>query len=401
MQIFFRVVLIAVITSIILLRLIVSSFNARFVFSDLPEFYAAARLVLEGRGADVYSPEVIGALQHQLFPELGERIIPLFLPPTALTLIAPIGLLPLDSVFPIWLAILFVALVASVVILARTFQLPAKQTVWVFAVLCASGPALEALRIGQLSPLLLLVFSCALWAVKSNKPWLVGLLLALMLVKPQDVAPVIVLFIGVGRWKELGWLLGFAMAIFAVSIVFFGFDSYSNYWQLLNHTYRDAWMQPEVCATVRGQLLRFTGMYSSMTNIANMLGTVVMILASAAIFAVGRAYKNSAQWLEFGLIGALPLGLLVSPHLYNYELILLLPAAISLVVVRKNVSIRQAAGCVLFVFSLLTPVYMPIYYGYVLKGEIINPLFLSFAYCAACTFVVMLKNRPLKAQKAA
>lgn len=389
------IALLAVLSPIAMFRLIVSSWNARFVFSDVPEFFAAAKLVLNGQGAEVYRPEVIGDLQRQLFPQLGERIIPLFLPPIALPFLAPMGFIPNESIFVVWLAILAVALVASFFVLVKTFQVSKTNALWIFAGVWMTGPVLESLRIGQLSPLLLLVLVLALRALKANRALAAGLLFAVLLIKPQIIIAVLIFLVGVGRWKEISWLFWFATIMLTSSLLFFGVESYASYWELLNHQYRDAWMQPEVCATVRGQLLRIPGVVAT---IANTVSVVVMLVAWVGILALGRAYRNSEKWLEVGLIGVIPLGLFVSPHLYNYDLILLLPVVVLLT--RLKLTKFESLGWLSLLVVSLVPLYILFYYGYMLPGGVLNPVFVPFLLAVIGGISVAVRNRPLKVQKA-
>ncbi len=387
----------AVVSPVILLHLIYRASDNWLVFNDLPAFYAAAKLVLAGQAASVYRLDTMFDMQHQIFPGLGERALPVPHPPFALFTIAPIGLLSLHSLFDVWTAILFVSLIASVVVLCLTFHLSLKSSLWIFAVLCIYAPTWESLRIGQLSPVILLMLSVAVWAIKSNKFWLAGMMLALAFGKPQDVLPLLIFFAGVGRWKEIKWFLVFLAIMTIASMMLFGVDSYLNCLRFLVNPYREVWLQPQIHATVRGQLLRIFPVYSPAVNT---FCSALMLMICGAIFVMGRRYKNSAHWLEFGLIVVLSLGLFFSPHLYNYELLLLLLSVIPLLAIKAKRSWKLTALYCLVPF--LMPIYIPIHYEYILEGGIINPLFFALAMYVGVVAVGFRKNvEPLKGEKAA
>lgn len=387
----------AVVSPVVLLYLIFRAADNWLVYNDLPAFYAAAKLVLSGQAASIYSPDTIIGLEQQIFPGLQDRQLPILHPPFALFTMAPIGLLNLNSVFGVWLGILFVLVIASVVVLCRTFQLSLTCSLWVFAVVCIAGPTWESLRIGQLSPFILLMLTVVVWAIKSNKAWLAGLMLALAFGKPQDVLPLLVFFVGVGRWKEIAWFLVFLTVMAIASVLLFGLDSYGNYLRLLVHPFRDAWLQPQVDATVRGQLLRI---FPSYWHVINTFSTALMLVVWGAIFALGRMYRNSVHWLDFGLIVVLPLGFVFSPHLNNYELLLLLLSAIPLLAIKARKNWKTTALCCLVPFVM--PIYIPIHYQYILNGGVINPLFFALVIYVgylACRFRGEVD--PLKGEKAA
>ncbi|MBI2811334.1 MAG: hypothetical protein HYX67_10960 [Candidatus Melainabacteria bacterium] len=191
---------------------------------DMPEFYAPGRMLLSGAPSDVYKPEVFQPLVRQLFPEHEAPI--LYIPPYGLPLLIPLGCLPESLADPVWFAFLILCSFSSVVVLKLTLKLQHKFVMRIAGLLCLSGPEWEAIRHGQLAPILLLslclgmYFFCrhAAMSVSSklkgkfnDNNFLAALALTPLLTKPQLVIPVLVYLLGAGRYKVL-LLLRFASA---------------------------------------------------------------------------------------------------------------------------------------------------------------------------------------------
>lgn len=131
--------------------------------SDLPEYYAASWLILNGRGADIYVLQQIAATENILFPSMSGRVVPIFMAPTASMLIAPLALVPVQLCHYLWCAFLVASIALAVLVIANVFRLSLEQRLLAWIFLCTFGPVFESIRIGQIAPFLLLALGCALY----------------------------------------------------------------------------------------------------------------------------------------------------------------------------------------------------------------------------------------------
>ncbi|HEY9870437.1 MAG TPA: glycosyltransferase family 87 protein [Candidatus Obscuribacterales bacterium] len=367
----------AVLAPVIPVLLIVQSRAYFGQVSDLPHFYAAARLILAGQGAQIYNVDILGAAEHQLFPEMGQRVVRMHMPPLAVPLLVPLGMLPVGVVDGVWTTTLVLALVASVVALKRIFALSAIQALWLSAVLSIWGPAFEAVRIGQLAPLQLLALSLAVGGFRKGQDLLAGLLLSILLLKPQQLIPLAVYLIGCRRYRAIAALVASSAVLAVLSLVLFGPGAYQTYFgQLAGSVEQSIWLQPELNPTFRGQLLRI---FPYARTAVAMVSFALAVVALAAIFMVGRTRGKTARWLEAGLIAALPLGLITSLHCHDYDLLLLLPTVAALLKQARTTRLPPwlPALSMICLLPYLLPVYTIVHNDYVLAGAVINPLFLS------------------------
>jgi hypothetical protein len=109
------------------------------------------------------------------------------------------------------------------------------------------------------------------------------------------------------------------------------------------------------------------------------------LAALVVIFLQGRRWGRGTHWLAIGLLVAMPLGLLTSLHCHDYDLVLMIP---SLVAYLKSGSTAMTprwllVPTVVLVPAFLLPFYADIHYGYLLKGGLINPLFVGLVLYSA------------------
>ncbi|HEY9713405.1 MAG TPA: hypothetical protein V6C72_08035, partial [Chroococcales cyanobacterium] len=77
---------------------VVAAFGSFGEISDLPEYYAPARMVLSGQGRDIYDLDKLGKVEQQIFPVMKDRVIGLYIPPQGMVMLVPLALLPSNLV---------------------------------------------------------------------------------------------------------------------------------------------------------------------------------------------------------------------------------------------------------------------------------------------------------------
>jgi hypothetical protein len=370
--------------------------------SDFPEYFGSMQMVCTGRGADIYRPKALFATQAKLFPTLGERGIAFYIPPFAIPLLAPLGLLPASPAFLSYQLAQIGAIIAGIILLAKYFQLDCAGTVWLAAVTCATAPMFESLKISQLAPFLFLAFAVFLMLMRQKKDFAAGLSLSVLLLKPQELLPLAIFLLFSRRFKIVGSLAGAFLLLTALSFVFIGHTGYANYFELLkdsaSHT---QYMQPELSATLRGQLLRLPGVSNAAANIVSSALLALTLLSIAwSGFRVGKSLDQreearrtepiidekenllkEARSEQIFLLLALPLGLVSALHCHDYDLMLLAPWALTCLLSAATDKVSRVAQIlsVLLLFALMVPIYIPIHYQWLMDHHgIINPIFILF-----------------------
>jgi len=147
--------------------------------------------------------DILGYVPTSGFPK------PYVNPPLIAFLMQPFSGLPLRT----GLLVLMLVLLGCLAFAARLFlrllpqEWPASQRLLLLAASVISLPAATALGLAQWAPLLLLCALGALAALRGGRPVLAGVLLSVLLIKPQTVWLVLPALVFAGAWRTLG---GFA-----------------------------------------------------------------------------------------------------------------------------------------------------------------------------------------------
>jgi hypothetical protein len=355
--------------------------------SDFPQFYAPASLIVSGHGTEAYQSEKVSLVQHQCFPTMGTRsYIPAYLPPPSLVWFIGLGYLPPEVAAIVWKIVQVSCLVASVLLLRNAFGLKKKSVFWLVAILCMSGPAFAAIKIEQVSMLLLCALSAAIWALRKNKPLIAAVALSFLMLKPQEGLPFLIYLLGARRYKVVAYTACMlsVMTIFVYLLI--GAQGISDYVHLGSSAVEQSpLMQSELGPTVRGQLLRL--MPGSTAAIA-VVSALVSLCSMLFIFVSGRRFASHRAWLEAGLLVAIPLGLVTCYHMHSYELVLLTPTVVTILCGPLQHAIPPLALlCGFMLFGVfMSPFYMYIHWDYLMKEHwILNPHFFALLIIAAAT----------------
>jgi len=360
-------------------------FNGKI--SDFPQYYAPARLICGGHGAQCYDFSVISKMQHDSFPDMGDRsAVPTYLPPPSLIWFLPFGLMGGSEAFLAWKLVQLLALIGAILLLRDTFTLRRKALSWLIAGIGICGPAFAATQLGQISMPILFALSLLIWGFKHDKIWVAAVALSLLMLKPQEGLPLLVYIAGARRYKMIGFSAVVLLAASLVVACLIGPHGIMDYFSSLNSGLgkeQSMLMQPELGPTVRGQLLRLAPESRSLIALAS---GALMLLSWAFIFLSGRKFAKNPDWLEAGLLIAMPLGLLTALHFHSYDLTLLIP---SLVLVMSGPLESIAPPWLLLsgflvVGAFMVPFYMYIHWDYLLKEHwLLNPHFFALAALTA------------------
>jgi hypothetical protein len=149
---------------------------------DYIAYWSAGRL--NAWGQNPYSPEdLLPVQQAEGWPEEWPNIM--YYPPWALPLVMPLGLLPFSISRLLWLLVEVVVVIYCADRTWRYYNGPISRRwlAWLLALIFV--PTLIALRMGQMSPFLLLGIVGFLEAERRGLDWLAGAFLLLAAVKPQ------------------------------------------------------------------------------------------------------------------------------------------------------------------------------------------------------------------------
>ena len=181
---------------------------------DFSVFWAAGKLALEGDWLAPFSSETLNSARALPPQNAGSEMLWLY-PPSFHVLVLPFGALPF---FWAWLAFAMISLVAFAIALRWAAQpLPLG-----WALVLVSPVVLMLFALGQNSLLMAALLIGALEAMRRERFWLAGLLIACMTVKPQLGVAIPFALVAGGCWRVILSASLATAAIVAATMIFPG-----------------------------------------------------------------------------------------------------------------------------------------------------------------------------------
>ena len=287
---------------------------------DFADFYAAARIVRDGRGAQLYDPSTQDVYLARYAGRTGTQFIH---PPFETLLFVPLTYMPLTTAYGIWCAINAVLLSIAAILLSREVGLPVSWQLLVLVCL-AFVPVLLNFMQGQDAILLLFFFVLAYRAAACGHEFISGTLLACGLIKFHLAIPLFIPLAIVYSKKLVAGFVAGALTLVVVSAMVCGWAGLISYPQFLAQLpgIPLSGLHFEAMANLRGLVtLGLPGRTTASFWIILLSSIAVLGLAIHAAVVAKKSGNRKMLWSVAVLSAAL-----VSYHLSPHDLtILLLP----------------------------------------------------------------------------
>lgn len=308
--------------------------NGKPIGTDFSSFYAAGSLALEGRAATVYDMAAHHARQIATFgpdtPHYGWLYPPIFF-----LIAAPLALLPYTLALAVWqlLSLALYAIVIGAIVKRSGLQLRTRD--WLLPAF-AFPAVLINLGHGQNGFLTAALFGGALLAMPV-RPIVAGVLFGLLAYKPQFALMIPLALLAGRQWTTIAAASVTVIAVTALTVALFGIDTW--------HAFLASTTTARVLLLEQGNVgfeklqsvfaaLRAWGATVSFAYAAQTTMTVVI---GASVFWLWRGAHDYAL-----KAGALMIAtLLASPHVLDYDLMLLSPALAFVVLHAMTTGIRD------------------------------------------------------------
>ena len=304
--------------------------------TDFVSYYSGSNLVLHGHADRLYDFNALGEFERQLVHPLVVRngVLPYVYPPFLAVALTPLAALPFQVAYLVWLAINCLLLVLCLAALQRLARLSGGEALLFWAAGLSFLPVFIALAQGQTSILLAATLTGCFLAARSGRDELAGGVLALVLIKPPYVIPILLVFAVRRRWRALGAFLIVALVIAVAPLLIGGSSLTAGYVQTLFKATQ--WKNqfgygPQWNHSLRGFAeLLLPGSAGSIAGV---------VLAASSLAALTWVARHRSP-IEVPLALAALVCLLYSPHVLIHDLtVLVLPAAVAL-----SIRIRPAYG---------------------------------------------------------
>jgi hypothetical protein len=197
---------------------------------DFRTFYAAGHMVRSGEAFQIYDLVSEKRVQDAVVASRPEGL-PFFNPAYAALPFVLLSMFSYKVAYFVFFALnLTMAVLAAGVMRPYLAGLTDKwQGLPIFLFLCFF-PVGIALREGQLSLIVLLLYCACFAATQTSRPFVAGLLLALSIIKFQIALPMALLFLVWRRWRFVAGFACGSVALAGLSLWITGLSSLSDFW---------------------------------------------------------------------------------------------------------------------------------------------------------------------------
>ena len=291
----------------------------RFKGSDYIYFYVMGSLISEGRADALYEPAAhLAEGRRRIDPQLT-----LYAPysnygPQVAAAFAPLSRLTFGRSLAVFLILTALAYAASVWLVWRLTPALGPYGALV-GILAAGSPAFFTLiRYAQLSGLSLLLLSLALVALGRDRRFLAGVVIGLMVFKPQLGVVLGLVMILAGEWRVVAGAALAASAELAAAWLVSGSTVMRQYANVLVTLARD----PSLVQIYPGEVHSLRGFVHLLTASPAVLSVISIVAVAVAVWVGARSWKSDVPLtMKWGVLVVLTV--LASPHLLTYDLILL------------------------------------------------------------------------------
>jgi len=281
----------------------------RALQGDFALYYVFARIGLHHGFGSLYDLSVQRQEWHAFGPTL---FYPYIYPPPLAWLVAPFAMLPFPVGLGLWSALLAVALLV-------TWWLCLPGSRWSvrgahLAVALAAAPVAFGLVLGQVVFIVAAAVAIGWWWLRKDRPFSAGVVLALIVLKPQLGFLIPLALLAGGRRRAVaGWLAG-SGGMLAVCILTLGIGGLATYARRLVEATNalDTFIVP-VKLTLSGLLGQ-----GILAHVAQVVVVVVTLVC---------CWRRRADGREFPIAAGLCASLLVTPFIHTQDLAMLFPAA--------------------------------------------------------------------------
>ena len=277
--------------------------------ADFKSFWAASRLVLQGRAAAVYDP-VAELLAQGVAP--GQQGMAFFYPPTFLLIVWPFGLLPFGWAMPVWLGVTLALWLVSLRVV-----MPLEFRSWVLPVVAMPAVWLN-LAAGQNGFLTAALLNLAVgWGERF--PVAAGVCLGCLGYKPQFAFVLPVALVALGRWRVVAVSAVTAAAMVGASVWVFGAAAWRGFLAQpagIDEVLRTGSEAPGKMVSLLGVLMA--------GHAPAWVGYGAQVVLSLVVCGLVWVFVRRGP----GVVALVSVGsVLASPWLHRYDLVLLVPAA--------------------------------------------------------------------------
>lgn len=307
--------------------------NQNLFGGDYFQEWFGGRLVTESDLASYYDPARAESLQHDpQFTGLSwesPNYFPLVYPPFHYAIASPLSNLPYRQAACIWAALMTACYLIAAVMLARHFlacgpDWLAPYSLAILPIGLAFAPIAESLLTNQKGTLCLLIVCATFLFLHRDKPFAAGLSFGWLFFKPQLALPIMLVMLWKRQWWFTAGLLT-TLSLLMILALTTGTDACWQYLQFIGQA--PQYIYNAGYSVSRSHCLDsfFHGLLEGHETIARSLAVIgTLFLAGFALWVVRGPLRFDSHRFGLQFSSLILITVLISPHLYAYDLSLLL-----------------------------------------------------------------------------
>ena len=327
-------------------------------FQDFLQFYISARLINQGRSSQLFDQRVADAELHAIVRESTRVQLPTVYGPQVGLLFMPLARISFPTAARLWVAFSLLVVAACLYLLGRACPALRSQARTVAICAVAFPPLFHFFVRGQISALLLLCFSAAFLAFRADCEWLAGIALGCLVFKPQFLVAIPLILLLAQAWEAFAGLALAAAGQLALTTLYFGANVMRAYFDTMLHIPR--WVGLSEIGPAHIQMHSLRSFFTLLVPWPSIALALYVVTSIAAIAIAASVWKSSAA-LAVRFSALILASVLVNPHLFIYDLLVLAPAFLLLVdwVLRAKPAAAPTL-LVLLYLSYLLPLFGPL-----------------------------------------
>jgi len=300
---------------------------------DFVHFYVLGQIALEHQPGELYD---YGAQAKRTDRLAGyeDRYLPAYGPQVAL-LFAPLAKLPYGRAWAVWACLS--ALVYGLSWYAVWRSEPGLREYRWPAFVAALGypPFAMLIGFGHISSLAAAAFAGTYLALRAGRPWLAGVAIGCLFLKPPLAVLLPVVFVYARAWRVIAGAIVTVVVQLALAAAYFGGGVLQAYWRVtigFGRVAADLEPQPHQMQSLRS-------LFSVLMPWPTVALVCYLVTASVAAFVAARCWRSAAPLpLRYAVL--LVAAILVDPHVNVYDLVVLVP----MFLIVAGYALRESAG---------------------------------------------------------
>jgi alpha-1,2-mannosyltransferase len=318
-------------------------------FQDFLPLYASARMSAQGRARELYDQQAVAAVEFRIIGQRSTLRLPNLYGPQVALLFVPLSRFSFQTAAEIWVALSLLIYCACVCVVFKMCPTLAPYSKVVAVAATAFPPLFHFFVRGQVSALVMACFTAALLALRSDRDWLAGIALGLLAFKPQFLIAVPFVFLLARSWMPLAGLAVSVGAQFGFAWACFGSPAMRAYFDTLWHVSR--WISTVELSLAPIQMHSLRSFWSLLIAWPD-AALILYLVSCMAVVSMAAATWKSSSPLAVRFSALTLAAVLVNPHLFVYDLLVLAPVLLLVVDWTLN-NMRRDSSPTLFVLSYL------------------------------------------------